>query len=232
MLFRNRLARFDWKYALRELTLIIAGILIALWVNDWNAQRHQRRAELGLLREIRASVAADLTTVQEVAEALRVSEQRTSSLRDHLRDRSPYADSLDVLFGSMYGFRLSQVNTAPYEALKARGLDLVSDDSLRMAIIRVYETGAAEIRRADEIVTNVSFDVLRPYYLARFRDIQFLEHATPLDYVAVAQDPYFHNLLDYRLTVLRRGVLSRYGGAIADMSHLIEALDHELSRRD
>jgi hypothetical protein len=170
--------------------------------------------------------------VATVAETLRVSEQRTASLRDFIRNPQPYADSLAMLFGSAYGFRLSQINTAPYEALKARGLQLVSDDALRVAIIRVYETGAAEIRRADDIITNVSFDVMRPYYLAHFRDLQFLEHATPLDYATVASDPYFHNLLDYRLTVLRRGVLSRYEATVVDMAHLIDAIDRELDRRE
>jgi hypothetical protein len=232
MRFHTRLAAIDWKYTFRELVLIIAGILIALWLSDWNARRHQRSAEVVLLREMRAALEADIAQVRTVAESLRVSEQRTASLRDYIRSPQPYADSLAVLFGSAYGFRLSQLNTAPYEALKVRGLQLVSDDALRVPIIRVYEIGAAEIRRADDIITNISYDVLRPYYLARFRDIQFLEHATPLDYPAVASDPYFHNLLDYRLTVLRRGVLSRYDEAIAAMAHLIDAIDRELGDRE
>jgi hypothetical protein len=232
MRFRTRLAAVDWKYTFRELVLIIAGILIALGLNDWNARRHQRSAELVLLREVRAALEEDIAQVRTVAETLRVSEQRTASLRDLIRSPHPYADSLAVLFGSAYGFRLSQINTAPYEALKVRGLQLVSDDALRVAIIRVYETGAAEIRRADDIITNVSFDVMRPYYLAHFRDLQFLEHATPLDYATVVSDPYFHNLLDYRLTVLRRGVLSRYEATVVDMAHLIDAIDRELDRRE
>jgi hypothetical protein len=232
MRFHTRLAAIDWKYTFRELVLIIAGILIALGLNDWNTRRHQRSAELALLREVRAALEEDLTQVRTVAEILRVSEQRTASLRDYLRSPQPYADSLAVLFGSAYGFRLSQINTAPYEALKVRGLQLVSDDALRMAIIRVYETGAGEVRRADDIITNVSFDVMRPYYLTHFRDIQFLQTATPLDYPAVASDPYFHNLLDYRLTVLRRGVLSRYEETVADMARLIDAIDRELGQRE
>jgi hypothetical protein len=234
MAILHRFAAFDWRYSLRELALIIVGILVALWLNEWNAQRHHRIAELALLQEIRASLAIDLSGLQAAADALRVSEQRTSALRDHLMGERPYDAELDVLFGSAYGFRLSHLNTAPYEALKGRGpgLGLVSDDAVRLAIVRVFETGAAELRRADEVIVNVSFDVLRPYYLERFRDIEFLERATPLSYADVAADPYFRNLLDYRLVVLRRAVLPRYQQTIEDITGLVETIERELARRE
>jgi hypothetical protein len=90
-----------------------------------------------------------------IAEMLHVSRAATASLRDYIRTPQPYADSLAVLLGRAYGIRLSQLNTAPYEALKVSGLQLVADDTLRVAIIRAYEMGTAEIRRADDIITNV-----------------------------------------------------------------------------
>ena len=228
MALRDRLAAFDWRYSLRELALIIVGILVALWLNEWNAQRHHRIAELVLLREIHSSLASDLSGLQETADALRLSEQRTSALRDHLLAERPYDGELDILFGSAYGFRLSRLNTAPYQALKGRGLDLVSDDAVRLAIVRVFETRAAELSRADEVIINVSFDVLRPYYLERFQNIEFLERATPQNYAEVAVDPYFRNLLDYRLVVLRRAILPRYEQAIEDIIGLVDIIGREL----
>jgi hypothetical protein len=229
---RHPLAALDWRYSLRELSLIILGILIALWLNEWNSQRHQRSTELALLREIHASLVADLAWQKAAAEALRESERRSSALVEHLASGRPYAAELDVLFGSAYGFRLSHLNMAPYEALKARGLQLVSDDAIRLAIVQVFETGAVELGRADEVIMNASLEVLRPYYLVHFRELEFLEHAKPLDYSAVANDQYYRNVLDYRLVVLRRGVLPRYERTIGEMTRLIEALDRELARRD
>jgi hypothetical protein len=228
----HRLAALDWRYSLRELTLIVLGILVALWLNEWNAQRHQRITELSLLREIHASLVTDLSGLRATAEALHVSEQRSSALREHLENKRPYGEELNVLFGSAYGFRLSYLNTAPYEALKARGLGIVSDDAMRLAIVRVFETGMVELSRADEIIMNVSLEILRPYYLARFRNLEFLEYAEPLDYSEVAADSYFRNLLDYRIVVLRRGVLPRYEQTIRSMSELLEIIERELSRRD
>ena len=110
---RRLLQPVNWKYALGELALIVAGIWIALAANDWNERRHEREAELWALRQIHASLSAELATLRATDKAVREKEQRIGILADHLRRDAPYADSLDAYFGALYGFHVARVNASP-----------------------------------------------------------------------------------------------------------------------
>jgi len=54
----------NWRHAVGELILIVAGILIALAISDWNDRRIQRAGELALLAEVRSALALDMETLE------------------------------------------------------------------------------------------------------------------------------------------------------------------------
>jgi hypothetical protein len=151
-------------------------------------------------------------------------------LREHLRKELPYADSLDSNFGAVFRFWETNLNRGPYEVLKAKGLDLISSDSLRLQIIYVYDQSYTHLQRSEEDDRNVVLETLRPYILRAFRDIRFGENATPLNYGALVHDPYFRNLLDYRLAALRISAIGPCEAAIANVTRLLGDLDTEIAR--
>ncbi|MDP2469643.1 MAG: hypothetical protein Q8W45_07945 [Candidatus Palauibacterales bacterium] len=116
----------------------------------------------------------------------------------------------------------------PNESLKSRGFDLVSNDSLRALITRVYDLRYGMLDQMQETQRSVVLEALRPYFLAHFKDLRFNRSATPLDYSFVASDPTFQNLLDYRLEVLETSEIPTTDLILADVERLLEALNREL----
>lgn len=220
----------NWQYAVGELALIVAGIWIALAANDWNEARHRRDAELWALRQLRAAIVTDVEGLSATATALREKQRRIGVLLDHLRRDLPPSDSADVYFGAVYGYRISRVNASPYEALKMRGFDVISSDSLQLRLIHLYDQSYSAVEDANELFANVSFDVLRPYFLTHFRDLRFNESATPMELRAVVRDPYFENITDYRHGVLASSTIPVYEAALADAYGVIRAIDREIER--
>jgi hypothetical protein len=214
------------RHAVRDVFLIVVGVLLALAADSWRERGQERQAEAVMLGAMHSALVADLSALELAVAGYEAAEAANLFLQRQLASSEPYADSLDALFGMVYSTGVVQPpNMAPYEALKARGLQLISDEALRLQIIEVYENTYATIHRQNDFNVNVVFEVLRPYYLSHFRDLRFGQSATPLDYAALKQDQYFHNMLVYRADFVRRALIDQYANAITSIKALLDALD-------
>ena len=77
----------NWKYALGEFVRIVAGILIALWLNEWSDHRRDRAAELQLLRRMRSALTEDLVDNRTGYDAFKQARLRILELQRHLNQR-------------------------------------------------------------------------------------------------------------------------------------------------
>ena len=184
------------RRSLRDLTLVVLGVLLALAADSWWDGRQDARAERIMLRTMSASLAADLAGFERSMSDLREAGQAIGLLREQLQSPDDYPPQIDSLLGRVYQTgRVISPNYGPYEAIKAHGLQIIQDDSLRQQIIDVYETAYASVEFANDFNLGVVLDVMRPYFLTHFADLQFGRSATPLDYSTLARDPYFDNVL-------------------------------------
>ncbi len=227
----GRVSRWvNWRYAVGETALIVVGVVVALAVADWNERRIERQQELALLAEVRASLDADLgaliSRLASVEETVSSIETLNRLLADGRSGRAP----TDAEYGAVYGIHTVVLNTAAYETLKSSGLHRVSDPELRRAIGRLFDERYEQLEQIHALDNNVVLGLLRPYYLENFQNIVFLKNATPRDAAFVRQDPYFANLVAYRLTVLQANQAARYPQAIAEIRALEKLLDAELAR--
>jgi hypothetical protein len=220
----------DWRYAVREVLLIVVGVLLALTASDWQQRRSARQVELGILSEINRALAEDVEQLDAALGGFNSIVDRGDVLVSYLRSHAPYADSLDAYFGTMYWWSSLSValNTAAYESLKSQGLGLVSDQGLRSEITRVYEQTYPLLERVRDGEREATLELLRPYVLLHFRDLVFGQSATPLDYDAVSNDVEFLNLASYRLQLTRQNHVPRLEAAIPELRRLIDRIDGEL----
>jgi hypothetical protein len=221
-------AATNWRYAIGEVVLIVVGILIALAAADWNDRRLLRGEELALLDELRSGLQQDLVTVEAALEQVLGAEKQLMALQEVLADPQPYDPSMDELFGVVYGTRIVFLNTATYETLKSVGLQTVSNDTLRLGIAHMFDQSYALMLMNNDIDMAINLDLLRPYYLQNFRELKIGISATPISYEALIADPYYRNIVDYRLTVLRNNRITSYTAIIDDMRDLLAMLDDEL----
>jgi hypothetical protein len=218
--------------ALRDLALIVAGVLLALAADSWWSERSERRAEGVLLNVMTGELRQDLAKLARSLEAQRQAEAATVYLQEHLRNGTGYTAALDTVIGRVYGTGgVTLPATGAYEGLKSRGLEVVADDSLRIAITHYYENVLPAIGLANDINYNVNFEVIRPYFLANFRGVRPGASATPQDYAALMRNAYFDNLLVYRLEVLRTWLMPRYQAAVDDGSRLLGLLEMRNGRQ-
>lgn len=231
MNLRRLLRVSNWRLAVGEFALIFVGILAALGADDWNTRRVERAEELATLQGIRSALASDAEELDSMAVFLEEKERRVLALQNHLTARLPYSDSLDSFFGAVYGFKESYLNRAPYEALRSRGFDLISNDSLQVQIIRLYDEQYRFVEQVDERHRSTMLDLFRPYFLQHFVNPDFNISATPLDYSALLRDQYFLNLIGYRAALLRIDTRPAYDTAVVRSSELLNLIDAELGNR-
>ena len=218
------------RHAVGELLLIVAGILIALAISDWHSQNLQREQELAVLSEIQTALMVDLEALELGVQEWSETTDEIEALIEILVSEPDYNPSFAKLFGAPYGIRPIELNTAAYESLKSVGLQAVSNPELRLSIARVFDQHYESLGFVDKVDTNVTLDVMRPYYLTHFSNLVFLKSATPLDYEAIIQDTYFQNIVEYRLNVINSNQLNSYPHAIEDIRAALKMLDAELNR--
>ena len=128
----------DWYKYLFELIVIMAGILGAYALNDWSDRRERKNTEAEILEEIKNNLQLDLIDLTTNRDA----HKRSLEMIDSLRNAEEYQlNKYQIGVFLHRGFRdfVYLPQTGAFETLKARGVDLVSDDSIRIDILRLYD---------------------------------------------------------------------------------------------
>ncbi|MFY0606104.1 MAG: hypothetical protein JXR10_05275 [Cyclobacteriaceae bacterium] len=126
-------------YAIGEIVLVVVGILIAVQIDDWYDHKKKVNLEIKVLREIQVDLENDLIEIGDEIESYQWIANGSSSLEAYYFSKNLYTDSL----GSFtYGYEISphfNPIDGGYQLLKAKGIDLITNDSLRLEINTYYE---------------------------------------------------------------------------------------------
>lgn len=197
MLQQNRISRY-LLYALGEIILVVAGILIALQINTWNDQRKARIQEKQMLINIKEALQTDLE--KTIKENIAESEVRIHTAQSLIsaRDRGiRIPDSIQKTFISLGMNREFRPVVTPFRILESRGLDLISNEELKYAIIDLY---TLEYGRLGTLIENETFnlrDVYRPHLKKHF-NINPPSHSLrfePVDINKMLEDRDFMNAI-------------------------------------
>ena len=219
-----------WRSAFGELVLIVVGVTIALAGTAWYERLQERRDELVVLQQLAVALELDLAHLTEVRDMRKGQASNVRALRQHIEVAAPY--SPDLAFGSLLGWFGTRTNSAPFEALKSRGLELVSDESLRLDLIRyyadIYPLVESSYLNDRTFVVNAAL----PYYRRNFRqDLDEVGSAswTPLNYESVRTDSYFWNLSAGKLLRLESRILPYIEDARELLERLLSGIERELA---
>ncbi|WP_412069194.1 hypothetical protein [Rubrivirga sp. IMCC43871] len=226
--------RWDWRPTLRwfaaEIVVVVAGVLIALALNAWWQGRQDHALETHTLRELRAALLNDLTDVQVNVGFHSRASASAHLLREHVRARGPYADTLDAHLGHILGATFTIRDEAAYETLKQRGMETISNDSVRVAIGRVYGVEYPRVIGFQQTATDFMLTQVFPFFTQRFRDLSLYVSATPVDYPSLLDSTEFAGHLDWAVRI--NGAQAAMMGTLeAEITALIALLDDELATR-
>lgn len=229
MPLRRLLRATSWKYALGEIAIVTVGILIALALNNWNEARLERQREIASLREIQGALGSDLKDIRFNAAFHRQGQASTEIVLRHLREDLPYADSLDRHFGKLLNATFLVESRTAYETLKARGLELISNESLREAVAQLYDVNYQVIEHFERIDERMMDRSYFPFYIEHFDDFELFQTATPGDYAALQQHHAFEQMLTWRAD-MRERTTPTYARLEETVEELIVAIDDEVAR--
>lgn len=139
-----------------EFVLIIAGILIALAIDNWNTQRESRQLEVQFLQQVRQ----DLLRDNEAIETVRTSrEQAATSIRsviEMMDSDDPELLQLERRLSLIFTLSRIEFRDGAYEIIKSSALAL-SDPDLRIAMSDYYEYDAPIFQRG---VSDIEYSFL------------------------------------------------------------------------
>jgi hypothetical protein len=233
--------RIPWRYAVGEVLLIFIGITLSLWFNEWDGDRKQRELELKTLREIKNEILLDTIDLNI----------NLAGYREMIRSDTVFENFFMGGMGSEKqpsvvptGNDLAQLNnafmitlqTSAYETLKARGIDLIGNDSLRLSIIRLYDFDYKVLESLEN--TGMMKDIRRemhPYFVRNIKMITRRADGHPHIVFAVKDTTALKNDDDFWTTFqqrkyLNRRMLTEYIGVRDKISQLSRAIDREIDQ--
>jgi hypothetical protein len=195
----HRDIRGSWRSGVRwfaaEFLVVVSGILVAIALQSWWTSRQDRASERVLLKAMLADLDEDSTRIANAAAIDREGIVLARTLADQLDRRAAFHDTLALSYGRLGMASGASLQTAQYETLKSRGLDLVRDDDLRSLISSFYEVTGASLGLHNEWITTAE-DRWMPIMLRRFRLGQDTLTAHPRNYEKLLDDEEFRLFID------------------------------------
>ncbi len=155
--------------------------------------------------------------------------QDVVALTKHLAGNDPYDSSILPYFESVRTWVGVRTNSAPYEALKSTGFDLISSDSLRLSLIYYYQNQFPLVQAAYLNDRAFATDRVQPYFLEHFRQTEpgiFV----PDDYQVLRNDKYFWNLCMIKMGRLQTRILPYYEESIEMIREILVEIEGEIGQ--
>lgn len=219
-------------YAIGEIVLLVIGIMIAVQINNWNELKQQKLLELQTLKEIRGSISTNLAELNLLSTQHEMQIGHFQHLKAHMEQDLPYHDSLDTKMSAIFGWYTPLFDYAPYETLKTRGVELISNDTIKRNIIVVYEKVLYRIAEGlEKFESGNSTAVVLPYFAKNF---EFHQTSPPKvkanDYERLKKDPEYRNLLQLLIGIRTFGVsLSKQSAQGLEL--VIQLMDKEIEKQ-
>ena len=126
-------------YAIGEIALVVIGIMIALEVNNVNENKKTRTFEKKMLNEIRDQLIEDTIYLNLLMDRCTKVDTSVSRILEFYEEESNDTAYFEHLAHNLHWWFLFDYNDGAYDALKASGIEKISNDSHRTALIRLYD---------------------------------------------------------------------------------------------
>lgn len=162
---RKYIVKMNWKAALGEVVLIFVGVVAALYFENWNEERKERKDELEILSELREDFSfneRELTTkIRQLQELEDVADEILAHSGYNGTELTLYeADSLISEVVQLHTFDSRE--SAVRSVINSGRLHIISDLELRMALSE-WEVVLAEAVEEVPLAQQVLHQQLFPY---------------------------------------------------------------------
>ncbi len=198
--------KLDWQYAIGELLIVVAGVLIALAIDQWNDDRLDRIEADEILQHLLIDLGEDLKDIDLMIRM--VSNKQQSLLRlkplfdsgDRPENEKEFLQ--DIVVGANFGWNQIRPNDTTYQEVLSSGkLSLIRSGDLRSAISLYYFDFTNMFNRADERETmfpQLSYQLVPRYSELSWEALREVEQSLTSDETARLVDSALRSSLgDY-----------------------------------
>lgn len=176
--------KLDWQYAVGELFIVVAGVLVALAIDQWNDGRLERQEADDLLQHMLMDLQTDVADIEQMIRLVGDKEQSLLRLRSVFdsgqRPENETQFLQDIITGADWGWNQVRPRNSTYqEALSSGKFGLIRDSGLRLEISRYYFDFMNMFNRAD--ARETLFPHLSFQYVPRSRVSDIWENLLNLD---------------------------------------------------
>lgn len=217
------------RYAIGEIFLIVVGVSLALAANSWYQETQLRKEELRALQQIKVALEADVADFSAFVERLQVTERDMLALWNALESET-LSEEFASQITSLTVFRAALIRSGPYEEIKNRGFALISNASIRSALIDLYERLAPTVEGVADVDRDFSSNLIGPYFQENFVISPDGPWMPAEGYDALQRDAYFRNLVAQKLGRTRQFFMPTPKAYLAAAQKLLAEIDTEIAR--
>ncbi|MFZ1704784.1 MAG: hypothetical protein WAT79_10595 [Saprospiraceae bacterium] len=224
-------------YALGEIILVVIGILIALQINTWNQERNTHILETKIIKEINNNLVQDQKEILDDLTYMEYINNACKYVKNHLQTQNKPSDTLYLQASVLRVTPHFDPNNSGYKLLQSKGVEVISNDSLRNEISLLYERTYPYYKRYEEERLRFhalhSESKLMEYFSMNF-DLTSRWYGnffiTPEDYTNLKKDSSFTKLLA-AIEFENSAVQNRGLRTARNIESLMKALQSELKNR-
>lgn len=131
--------RRSWRKYTFEFLSIFVAVLSAFGLNNWNDNRKSRNSEHKILSEIRNSLNVDLQDFNNNIYGNQLSLRSNVLFTQLVAGAEIPQDSIALHYTLLYRDYIPIINKSAYESFKANNIKTITNDSLRLQIISLYD---------------------------------------------------------------------------------------------
>jgi sensor domain CHASE-containing protein len=220
-------------YAIGEIILVVIGILIALQINNWNEHRKLQKEEVQFLLEMRSNLEVTLNNFKNDTLYNLSTIGEFEKIERYITEDLPYNNELDKSFSRLRNWASPYPIYTAYSTLKTKGLDIISNESLRSKIVNMYENELTILSTDyDKGEWGLMQMVVAPFYSQHIGT--YIENSMtfgrPNDFESLKQNDAFKNILGMVISIRYQG-LRYYKQTMIAIEGLIASIDTELMSR-
>ncbi len=216
------------KYAVGEIVLVVIGILIALQINNWNEQQKAQAKELKILKELQTDLKSNKKRLNNKIEFFEKTKRDGKIIEEHLTNKLAYNDSLQRYLSIPLGNFSFLLTYSAYENLKSQGFDKISNDKLRLNVIRLYDEKFGLIKDQETKITNIFTNIIVPITLKYFTTT-LSKGLVPNDYEKLLNAPEYTNLLS-QLIFVAGNYENISQNTIVEIDKLLKEIESEIEK--
>ncbi|MEM1220366.1 MAG: hypothetical protein AAGH79_15700, partial [Bacteroidota bacterium] len=204
------------------------GFTMAVWFNNWNADRRALEQQRQSLIEVQTALQRDLADVEINILGFGNRVEVLESFLAGLAQTPPSIPGSTLKYmGILHGWTSFISNKGAYETLKLRGMETISNDSLRQAISYYYEIRQQHILSTEKVYQDHFFDHFKPQLMRHFtsKDMSL----APVDLVQTKKDRYFKEVAGFAFSY-EQMMLGIYENMVTEIETLAEQINQELER--